>query len=139
MEEPLVLWVETVDRTSWFKSFESLGAGRKPGNFLIHQLPVSDEEWRSHWMLCRDSQQSNGQVRDWIQRFAPLTIDYASSCPLPLRSPPSTVMWPLGTGTRRVFPRVTLGRVSGGGLGYSAEHTEVAASAGQVLGTHLLR
>lgn len=58
MEEPLVLWVETVDGTSWFKSFESLGAGRKPRNFLIYGLglPVPDEEWQSHWMLCRDSQ-----------------------------------------------------------------------------------
>lgn len=55
-----------------------------------------------------------------------------------LSLPPSTFMRPLCTGTRRVFPRVTLGRVSGGGLGYSAEHTAVTASAGQVLGTHLL-
>lgn len=81
---------------------------------------------------------SNGQVRDWIQSFAPLTTDYASSCLLPLRSPPYTFMWPFCVGTRHVFPRVTIGRVSGGGVGYSAEDTEVVASAGQVLGTHLL-
>lgn len=45
------------------KIFESLGAGGKPGNFLIYWLPVPDEEWPSHWKLCRGSQQSNDQVR----------------------------------------------------------------------------
>jgi hypothetical protein len=56
VEKPLVLWVEIVDGTSWFKIFESLGVGRKPENFLIYWLPGPDVEWRSQWMPCKEKQ-----------------------------------------------------------------------------------
>lgn len=56
VEKPLVWGVKAVDGTSWFKCFESLGAGRKPGNFLIYWLLVPDGEWRSHWMPCTEQQ-----------------------------------------------------------------------------------